>query len=117
MAQIGVMQGRLLPPVDERIQRFPAAAWAEEFALAAAVPLDAIEWIYEVYGADENPLGTPAGLDRLRTLAETSGVAVRSVCADYFMDRPLLRASDAERHEREQVLCWLLQQCQQAGIE
>lgn len=117
MARIGVMQGRLLPPIDERIQRFPTADWAEEFALAAAVPLDAIEWIYELHGADENPLGTQTGLDRLRTLTEASGVAVRSVCADYFMDRPLLRVPEAERREREQVLCWLLQQCQQAGIE
>jgi hexulose-6-phosphate isomerase len=117
MGCIGVMQGRLLPPVDGRIQRFPAGAWAEEFALAAAVPLDSIEWIYEAHGADDNPLGTSAGLDRLRALTKTHGVAVRSVCADYFMDRPLLRVSDAERREREQVLSWLLQQCQQVGIE
>src|SRR5438067_1349047 len=110
------MQGRLLPPEGGRIQSFPTGRWAEEFALAAAVPLDAIEWIYEVQGADDNPLGTRVGIERLGALAREHRVAVLSVCADYFMDRPFVRVSESERADAEQVLVWLLHQCQLAGI-
>jgi L-ribulose-5-phosphate 3-epimerase len=117
VARIGIMQGRLLPPIANRIQSFPAEAWADEFHLAATVPLDTIEWIYEVNGAEDNPIGTRTGLERLRTLTEDQGVGVRSLCADYFMDRPLVRVAEADRREGERVLCWLVSQCALAGIE
>ena len=117
MGRIGIMQGRLLPPLGNRIQGFPARAWADEFDLAAAVTLDAIEWIYEVSGAADNPVGTPAGVERLRALAADRGVGVWSLCADYFMDRPLLRVSESDRREGKSVLRWLVGQCAAAGME
>jgi len=60
MTHIGIMQGRLVPPTDNRIQCFPRERWADEFALAAKAGLDCIEWIYDLYGADVNPLATDA---------------------------------------------------------
>ncbi len=117
MPRVGIMQGRLLPPQGERIQSFPAERWTEEFALAAEVPLDAIEWIYEVQGAAKNPVATPAGIDQLQELTLRTGVMVRSLCADYFMDRPLIRGTVAELAEAEEVLVWLLGQCRRRGIE
>jgi hexulose-6-phosphate isomerase len=111
------MQGRLLPPVGNRIQAFPTGHWDKELRLAATVPLDAIEWIYEVQGADDNPISTSSGVARLRALNDDPGVGVRSLCADYFMDRPLVPASADERRERESVLRWLVAQCGLAGIE
>jgi L-ribulose-5-phosphate 3-epimerase len=42
---------------------------------------------------------------------------VYSVCADYFMDRPLVRASDVELDELSGKLAWLLGLCRAAGIE
>jgi hexulose-6-phosphate isomerase len=111
------MQGRLLPPVGNRIQAFPTGRWADELQLAATVPLDAIEWIYEVQGAEDNPISTSGGVAHIRALNDGPGVSVRSLCADYFMDRPLVRASDDERRERERVLGWLVAQCALAGIE
>jgi L-ribulose-5-phosphate 3-epimerase len=117
VARIAIMQGRLLPPLENRIQGFPARGWADEFDRAAAVPLDAIEWIYEVSGADDNPVGTLAGVERLRKLAADRGVGVWSLCADYFMDRPLLRVPESDRREGTRVLGWLIGQCAAAGIE
>lgn len=117
MARIGIMQGRLLPPVGNRIQAFPTARWADELPLAAIVPLDAIEWIYEVQGVDDNPVSTSRGVAYLRALNDGPGVGVRSLCADYFMDRPLVRVTSDERRERECVLSWLVTQCALAGIE
>jgi L-ribulose-5-phosphate 3-epimerase len=114
---IGIMQGRLLPPVDGRIQAFPAEGWREEFPRARAAGLETIEWIYETYGRDRNPLCTEAGIAEIASLSSIHQVHVRSVCADYFMERPLVRATANELGDRLEHLEWLLQRCKQAGIE
>ena len=116
MTRIGVMQGRLLPPVDNRIQCFPREHWAKEFELAAQAGLDCIEWIYDLYGADVNPLSTKDGIEQIKTLSRQYNVQILSICADYFMDKPLVRASQSELEERLKTLSWLLHQGQLIGI-
>jgi len=100
MTQFGIMQGRLSPPDGGRFQSFPRARWADEFALAAAVPLSYIEWIYDDYGADVNPLLTEGGLRQLLELMQSNHIKLRAICADWFMDFPLLRCSTEERRQR-----------------
>ncbi len=116
MTRIGVMQGRLLPPVDNRIQCFPREHWAKEFERAAQAGLDCIEWIYDLYGADVNPLSTAEGIDQIESLSSRYKVQVLSVCADYFMDKPLVRTSQSELEDRLKVLSWLLRQGHLIGI-
>jgi hexulose-6-phosphate isomerase len=111
------MQGRLVPPEGGHFQSFPRQRWRDEFALAAAAGLNAIEWIFDVYGEDVNPLTTDAGLAELKALSEKTGIEVRSVCADYFMDRPFLRTTVAELEDRIRKMEWLLSRCQRAGIQ
>lgn len=111
------MQGRLLPPIDGRIQRFPREDWAAEFALAAQARVDCIEWIYSEYGADVNPIATDDGIDSILELSEFHEVRVVSLCADYFMDWPLVRASGTELVERLGVLHWLMERCRRLGVE
>jgi len=100
---IGIMQGRLLPPEPERFQAFPRNDWLKEFALAQKAGLDSIEWIYDVYGEDVNPIATDEGIGNMAN----QGVRVVSLCADYFMDRPALDPTK---------LVWLLGRCHLAGI-
>ena len=114
---LGIMEGRLLPPTPGRFQCFPRERWAEEFAAAREAGLQSIEWIYDLHGADVNPLGTDTGIAELKRLSDATGVRVVSVCADWFMDRPLLRASTAEASERFARLLWLVTRCSKAGIE
>lgn len=113
---IGIMQGRLVPPVEGHFQCFPRDRWADEFKLAATAGLTAIEWIYDLFGADMNPLATDAGIEQIKSLATLHHVAVRSVCADYFMDKPFLRTGEADIAERVATLKWLLERCQLADI-
>jgi L-ribulose-5-phosphate 3-epimerase len=115
--RLTIMQGRLLPPPAGRFQCFPRERWPEEFAAAKSVPLDGIEWIYDLHGAGANPLESEAGLDRMRELGSQHGIAVCSLCADYFMDLPLLRVSADQRRERLQRLDWLIGRCGQLGIQ
>ncbi len=114
--RIGIMQGRLVGPSEGRIQSFPRDHWAEEFRLAARAGLDCIEWIYDLYGANVNPICTDEGIGAIRSLADATGVGVFSVCADWFMDFPLVRATPKEREDRVGVLTWLLKQSQQLGV-
>ena len=117
MNRIGIMQGRLSPPISGRIQAFPKDTWADEFPRAQAAGLQCIEWIYEVYGAEDNPLASSQGLSQMVALCRRYSVDVSSLCADYFMDRPLLRVSVTVGQERLEKLLWLLRQCSLAGIE
>src|SRR5262249_13857545 len=88
----------------------------DEFARAARSGLEAIERIYDVHGADMNPLATDTGIAAMRSAAAGSGVAVKSLCADYFLDRPLLRAGAAEREELLTILSWLIERCGMGAI-
>jgi hexulose-6-phosphate isomerase len=110
---IGIMQGRLLPPINAKIQCFPADQWRDEFPLAQKAGLQLIEWIYEVYGAEQNPLSTDEGIAELKGLSARHRVAVHSLCADYFMDRPLL----ADPQAGMEKLSWLLARCHLAAIK
>ena len=116
MQRIAIMQGRLVAPTGGSIQSFPRDRWREEFALAAAAGMDAIEWIYDVHGADVNPLATDVGVAEMRTLSRQHGIAVVSLCADYFLDRPFVRTSLDNVADLTERLHWLIGRCGQAGI-
>jgi hexulose-6-phosphate isomerase len=116
MQRIAIMQGRLVPPDGASIQNFPRDRWRDEFALARDAGLDAIEWIYDVHGADVNPLANDAGLAEMQALSAGTGTAVVSVCADYFLDRPLVRLDAPAAADLVAHLAWLIDRCARAGI-
>jgi L-ribulose-5-phosphate 3-epimerase len=110
------MQGRLCPPEDGRFQSFPRTSWSTEIELAPQVPLRGIEWIYDLYGVGGNPLETAPGRIDLKNRLRQSGVSVVSICADYFMDCPFVRAEKPRLDERTATLKWLISICPQLGI-
>jgi Sugar phosphate isomerases/epimerases len=116
MTLIGIMQGRLVPPVDDTIYHFPRDIWAEEFALAAQANLDCIEWIYDLYGADANPISTDDGIETIKQLSRKHNVQILSLCANCFIEEPLVRANESELEERMKRMSWLLHRCQLVGI-
>ena len=116
MPYLATMQGRLVPPEGGRFQSFPRERWRDEFPLAAEAGLNAIEWIFDVYSEGANPLASDEGIVEMRSLSEMSGIAVRSLCADYFMDRPFLRTTSGEREKLIQKMRWLLSRCSLIGI-
>ena len=85
MNAIGIMQGRLSPPVGGRIQSFPAETWREEFSRAREAGLAGLEWVYEAETESANPLRSARGAEQVRALAEREGTSVLSVCADFYM--------------------------------
>ena len=114
---IGIMQGRLVPPLEGRFQCFPRDNWAEEFPRAAAAGLSSIEWIYDAFGQDVNPLTSAEGVAEVKRLSATHGVVVRSLCADYFMDKPFLRAGADDLVNRIDDLRTILKWSMELGIQ
>src|SRR4051794_19639769 len=102
--RIGVMQGRLSPRPEGKLQEFPWRSYREEFARAARLGLHSIEWIFEAPRFEENPLWTEAGREEIRELTAASGVRVQSVCADYFMVRRLAGESSLSLAQNRGVL-------------
>jgi L-ribulose-5-phosphate 3-epimerase len=116
MSFFAIMQGRLVPPEGGRFQCFPRERWRDEFVLAAQARLNAIEWIFDLFGEDVNPLSNDPGIAEILTLSQQTGIAVRSLCADYFMDKPFLRTPETERRQLIQKMKWLLSRCKLLGI-
>jgi L-ribulose-5-phosphate 3-epimerase len=116
-AGLYTMQGRLCEVEDGRFQSFPRTAWGREIALIPQVPLRGIEWIYDLFGEGVNPLETLEGRSALRTALSSHGVKVVSICADYFMDCPLVHPDADTRAYRAGKLEWLISVCPEMDIE
>ena len=87
--KFGIMQGRLLPKYQGRYQAHPVGYWRDEFPIASQLGLDSIEFILDHNDAEKNPLLAPGGIKEIQKAENLSGVKVRSICADYFMEAPI----------------------------
>lgn len=87
--KLGVMQGRLLPKYQDRYQAFPVGNWQNEFKIARDLGLDLIEFILDYSDAENNPLLSKNGAYHIESVIKKSGVSVKTICADYFMEAPL----------------------------
>jgi len=102
--KLGVMQGRLLPKYQGRYQAFPVGSWQNEFKIAKKCGLDLIEFILDFNDSEKNPLLHPGGLEKIINITNDSGVSVKTICADYFMEAPLHSNNNKVAEESYQVL-------------
>jgi len=105
---LGIMQGRLTEPKGRGIQFFPFDNWAEEFAIAAELGLNEIEFIFDFDNYQDNPLWSETGLAKIQALAQEHGVKVNHICADFFMRRPFFRVDEVTRQENVAILKQLI---------
>jgi L-ribulose-5-phosphate 3-epimerase len=83
------MQGRLLPKYQGRYQAHPVNYWHKEFEVAREIGLDCIEFILDFNEVEKNPLMSSSGVIKINSMIKQTGVSVNTICADYFMDKPL----------------------------
>jgi L-ribulose-5-phosphate 3-epimerase len=108
-SKIGVMQGRLVPKYQGRYQAFPIGMWQDEFKVAKECDLDLIEFILDFNEAEENPLLRLGGIDEIVKIIKDTGVSVKTICADYFMEAPLHSSDDKVVEESFKILERLLE--------
>ncbi len=111
---IGIMQGRLAPRWHGRYQAFPVGYWQSEFHIARELGLDNIEFILD-FGTDhQNPLMTDVGISEIKNTIVESGVGVKAICADYFMEAPF---HSHRQKQSEAVLETLLKNACSLGVK
>ena len=116
MNSVGIMQGRLLPMVDGRIQAFPGEGWEREFDLAAEIGFDNIELTIEMASLGSHPVCRREGQRQLARQIRDTGVSLAGLCCDTFMERPLVSADAAVRESSSAMLKTLLTAGAEAGL-
>ena len=86
MNKIGIMQGRVSPPVNGAIQAFPKDTWRDEFQIASDIGYDAIELTIDDWG---NPLFHHDEVYTIRSLAANASVDISAACAEFTVSIPL----------------------------
>lgn len=76
---IGILQGRLTPSPDGKLQFFPVGEWEAEFPKAREIGFTAVEPLLAVDTYREHPLWTGEGTKRLVALAASHGIRLPSV--------------------------------------
>lgn len=114
---IGIQQGRLSPRLNGKLQAFPHGAWQREFSVAARIGFDAIEWLYETDRSERNPISSAQGRAEIKRVVAGSGVAVRSVCASYFIVNRLAGDSAEQTEKNLRALCELIDECAEIGAQ
>jgi len=112
--EIGIMQGRLSPRIDGKIQAYPASTWQKEFEIAQEIGYAAIEWIVE-RPVETNALMTDSGKGEIKKVIASTGVRIDYVCADIFMQQPLVRMTEEVKSQNKGYLLEILKNAKEVG--
>jgi hexulose-6-phosphate isomerase len=112
--EIGIMQGRLSPRIDGKIQAYPASTWQKEFEIAQEIGYAAIEWIVEK-PVETNALMTDSGKAEVKKVIASTGVRIDYVCADIFMQQPLVRMTEDTKSQNKEYLATILKNAKEVG--
>jgi hexulose-6-phosphate isomerase len=112
--EIGIMQGRLSPRIDGKIQAYPASTWQKEFEIANEIGYAAIEWIVEK-PVETNALMTDFGKAEIKKVIASTGVRIDYVCADIFMQQPLVRMTEDKKTQNKEYLASILKNAKEVG--
>ena len=112
--EIGIMQGRLSPRIDGKIQAYPANTWQKEFEIAQEIGYAAIEWIVE-NPVETNALMTDSGKAEIKKVIASTGVRIDYVCADIFMQQPLVRMTEETKSQNKEYLVSILKNAKEVG--
>ncbi len=89
---LGFMQGRLSPIIDDMIQRFPYDDWNSELILAKNNNWNLMEWTIDYFTFEKNPI-----LDDSFDNIKFEGIKIDSITADFFMQDPFFLHESKEK--------------------
>lgn len=110
------MQGRLLPKYQGRYQAFPVGFWKDEFYIAKNLGIELIEFILDLNDAEKNPLIRKGGIQDIKSIIKKTGVDVRTICADYFMEAPLHSDNNDMVQTSKNILLKLIDSANQLNV-
>ena len=110
------MQGRLLPKFKNRYQAHPLGYWKDEFTMAKEIGLSYIEFILDHNDYEKNPLMSDLGINEIENIIQKTGIGVRSICADIFMEAPLHSDNNFISNTSKEILLKLIENSAKLGI-
>lgn len=96
----GIMQGRFTDKGGFYPQQFPWNGWKQEFYIAGDYGLGCIEWMFNAERFEDNPIWTKGGRKEICRVMSNTGIKVRSICANYFMQHALTSPESMNVFER-----------------
>lgn len=112
----GIMQGRLLPKFKNRYQAHPLGYWKDEFTIAKEIGLSYIEFILDYNDYEKNPLMSDLGINEIEKIIQKTGIGVRSICADVFMEAPLHSENNSISNTSKEILIKLIKNSKKLGV-
>ena len=108
-SRIGIMQGRLSKPINNKIQSFPVNTWENEFYLAKDIGFELIEWVLDE-NIEDNPILSKKHFSKINIIKKQTGININSICCDYFMKNSLSRNSESYRKKNLEILNFLIEE-------
>ena len=91
-----MMQGRLSPIRNGRIQSFPFDNWQEEIAQTSRLEIGKLEWTIDSENFQDNPLISISGCKGINAEISKWKISIPSVTCDYFMENPPWKSTESE---------------------
>jgi len=110
---IGIMQGRLSPPIDQKIQAFPNKFWKAEFFIAEALGFDCIEWTLDFEDIYLNPIICNPKV--VLEIKNSTNVDIPSLTYDVAMQNPLV-VDKLEVVSQTTLLALVLKKIREVGV-
>ena len=86
--KIGIMQGRLSPIINKRIQSFPLMNWKKEFSILKKIGIKNIEWTLDYDSFEKNPILSNIGIKEIKSFSKKHKIKINSLTGDCFMEKP-----------------------------
>ena len=93
----GIMQGRLSPIINNKIQAFPEKYWKSEFLKAKKLGLKSIEWTLDYKNLNKNPILSNRGQLEIKKLSKKYRIKVNSLTGDCFMQKPFWKKKNNKK--------------------
>ena len=115
LQNLGCMQGRLSPMIDNKIQSFPNSLWQNEFIIAKSLGLKFIEWTLDYNKIFTNPIFIKKKVKIIKNLSKKNSIKIISLTGDCFMQNPFWK----KKNHRKEVsdLKKIITACSNLGIK
>lgn len=114
---IGFIQGRLSPIINNKIQVFPVENWEKEFSEAKIIGLDMIEWTIDEETFVDNPLMNREGRKKIKEACKINNIKIPSLTCDYAMQKPFWKMNKSESVKAKENFINIVNACHELNIE
>ena len=115
--KIGLMQGRLSPIYNNKIQAFPKHHWKKEFHYMNKLNIKILEWTIDYKKIFKNPLMNLNGRIRIKKLKKKFKIKIYSLTGDCFMQKPFWKEKKKNRNKLQDILIKIISNCKEINIK